>query len=182
MWGNSFSNESALCRMSDGSMARFNEFRRVGHPGTVGMSMYGTEGCYEEQVGSQRWVTKDRRSPWTSTDLLRCGGRPGHEAKDEPWPRSPARDGTHLGVSRDPPRGAAAAGVHGPAQRPQRLAPVPGARLRHGLRAGTLPPNNVWQAARYLIPGLVAHESALKGGALLEVPDLGDPPAGWKAR
>jgi hypothetical protein len=39
---------------------------------------------------------------------------------------------------------------------------------------GTLPPNNVWQAARYMAPGLVAHESAVRGGELLEVPDFGD--------
>ena len=58
VWGNAFSNETALCRMSDGSIARFNEFRRIGHPGTVGMSMYGTEGSYEEPVGGQVWVTR----------------------------------------------------------------------------------------------------------------------------
>ena len=40
-----------LCRMSDGSTARISEFRRIGHPGTVGMSLYGTEASYEEQVG-----------------------------------------------------------------------------------------------------------------------------------
>lgn len=39
------------------------------------------------------------------------------------------------------------------------------------------PPNNVWQAARFAIPGIIAHESCQRGGALLEVPDLGDPPA-----
>lgn len=38
----------------------------------------------------------------------------------------------------------------------------------------SIPPNNVWQAARYVIPGLIGHESAMKGGELLEVPDLGD--------
>ena len=38
---------------------------------------------------------------------------------------------------------------------------------------GTTPPNNVWQAARYCVPGLVAHESALRGGELLEIPDFG---------
>jgi phage tail protein X len=31
-------------------------------------------------------------------------------------------------------------------------------------------------AARYLVPGLIAHESAVRGGVLLEVPDLGAPP------
>ena len=41
----------------------------------------------------------------------------------------------------------------------------------------TFPPNNVWQAARYMVPGLIAHESAKRGGELLEVPDFGDPPA-----
>ena len=40
----------------------------------------------------------------------------------------------------------------------------------------TLPLVNAWQAARYTIPGLVAHESALHGGELMRVPDLGDAP------
>ena len=43
---------------------------------------------------------------------------------------------------------------------------------------GKLPPNNVWDAARYVIPGVVAHESAQRGGELLEVPDLGPAPQG----
>jgi len=42
--------------------------------------------------------------------------------------------------------------------------------------AGELPPCNVWQAARYVLPGLIAHESALRGGELLEIPDFGDAP------
>jgi hypothetical protein len=43
--------------------------------------------------------------------------------------------------------------------------------------SGKQPPNNVWMAARYCVPGIVAHESAKRGGELLEVPDFGDPPA-----
>ncbi len=43
-----------------------------------------------------------------------------------------------------------------------------------------LPPVNAWAAARYNIPGLVAHESAMRGGETLSVPDLGDPPASWE--
>jgi len=34
----------------------------------------------------------------------------------------------------------------------------------------------VWQAARYLVHGLIAHESAMAGGAWLAVPDFGDSP------
>jgi hypothetical protein len=41
---------------------------------------------------------------------------------------------------------------------------------------GRMPPNNVWMAARYLVPGLIAHESSMKQGELMDVPDLGNPP------
>jgi hypothetical protein len=40
----------------------------------------------------------------------------------------------------------------------------------------TQPPNNVWMAARYMLPGIVAHESAKREGELLPIPDFGDPP------
>ena len=40
----------------------------------------------------------------------------------------------------------------------------------------TLPPVNAWQAARWTIPGLVAHESVLRDGEALAVPDCGDAP------
>ena len=38
-----------------------------------------------------------------------------------------------------------------------------------------LPAVNVWEAARYFAPGVMAHKSALAGGELLKVPDWGDP-------
>jgi hypothetical protein len=30
-----------------------------------------------------------------------------------------------------------------------------------------------------MIPGLIAHESALRGGELMDIPDFGDAPADW---
>lgn len=39
------------------------------------------------------------------------------------------------------------------------------------------PPLNAWFAARVNIPGLIAHESALNGGILMDVPDFGDMPS-----
>lgn len=36
---------------------------------------------------------------------------------------------------------------------------------------------NVWEAVRYTAPGIVAHQSALRDGELLPVPDWGDPPS-----
>ena len=43
-----------------------------------------------------------------------------------------------------------------------------------------LPPNNAWDAARYMIPGLIAHESSLRDGELMDVPDLGGAPSDWE--
>ena len=40
----------------------------------------------------------------------------------------------------------------------------------------TMPYVNAWRAARYTIPGLIAHESALKGGVPLDIPDFGEAP------
>ena len=42
-----------------------------------------------------------------------------------------------------------------------------------------LPPNNAWDAARYMIPGIIAHESSLRDGELMDVPDFGPAPADW---
>lgn len=42
---------------------------------------------------------------------------------------------------------------------------------------GKLSPTNAWQAARYNLPGLTAHQSAMQGGVTLDVPDCGNPPA-----
>ena len=39
-----------------------------------------------------------------------------------------------------------------------------------------LPRIHVWEAVRYAAPGLVAHQSALREGERLPIPDFGDPP------
>jgi predicted dehydrogenase len=166
-YGNEFSNESALFRMSDGSMMRINEFRRVGHPGTVALSVYGTDASFEEQTGGadgpryrRTWATKERERCLDVSDLLDCRERDGF------------RD---------------VSGVHDLARLPESYR---GQRNGHlgshqfliddFVRSSvgrTLPPNHVWAAARYLLPGLIAHESAKAEGALLTIPDFGDPPA-----
>ena len=39
-----------------------------------------------------------------------------------------------------------------------------------------MPSVNAWVAARYTIPGLVAHKSAQMGGVPLDIPDYGEAP------
>ena len=46
--------------------------------------------------------------------------------------------------------------------------------------SGKLSPTNAWQAARYNLPGLTAHKSAMEGGITLDVPDCGDTPEGME--
>ena len=43
--------------------------------------------------------------------------------------------------------------------------------------AARQPVINVWEAARYMAMGVMAHKSALKDGERLNVPDWGDAPA-----
>jgi hypothetical protein len=45
------------------------------------------------------------------------------------------------------------------------------------VETGTMPPVNAWTAASFAVPGIIAHQSALQGGARLHVPDFGDTPA-----
>lgn len=177
-WQNGFSNESALFRTSDGGMARINEFRRVGHSGgaSVRCSIYGTEASYEEQANARVWVTRAKEMADVS-GLMVCAPI----RKPDDW-ESRRREGAQedfLG---------GLAPVHPRGRLPPELNGLPNGHygshqflvddFLKGCALGKLPPNHVWQAARYCAPGIVAHESARRGGAVMEVADLGDPPAG----
>ena len=174
-WGNVFSNESALCRMSDDSACRINEFRRVGHPGAVRMSLFGTEGSFEESVAGARWMTKDGKATQDLDDLLACADMPAkREGTRKGMEVVTSDDGTHRLASK----------LHPVDRLPREFVGLPnGHRGSHQflvddfVRAcvdGTTPPNTVWDAARYALPGIIAHESAAQSGKLLEVPDYGD--------
>jgi predicted dehydrogenase len=162
-WDNPFSNQTALVRMSDGSSCRVNEFRRIGHPEVVRMSLFGTQAGFEENATGAVWLTKQGASQRLD-DLLAPG-------------TVPTAQGAYFGLSR----------VH-PAERlPAAFAGVPtGHQGSHAFLVDDFvracvtrqtPPTNVWMAARYALPGIVAHESAMRGGELLPIPDYGDPPA-----
>jgi predicted dehydrogenase len=163
-WGNAFSNETALCRMSDGSCSVVNEFRRVGYPSAERLNLLvGTQASFHSSASGDAWVTKDRTQQTALDNLLATGDRS-------------TERGTYLGL----------AAVHPVERLPSEFAGLPNEhRGSHQflvddfVRAcaeGHQPPNNVWMAARYVVPGLVAHESARRGGELLAVPDFGGPP------
>ncbi len=162
IWHNTFSNECALFKMSDGSAARINEFRRVGHPGGERMSMWGTKGSFELNAAGVAWVTKQRDEVKRLDGIMDISGVPAPDG------------GMWTGVS----------SVHPVARLPRAFVGKPNGHWGShqflvddfvtACVTGIHPPNNVWQAARYTVPGIVAHESAMRGGVLIEVPDFGD--------
>ena len=182
-WKNPFSSETILCKMSDGSVMRINEFRRAGHTGTCGMSMIGNDGSYEQQINPSGegystkaaiWLNKNLDDRQDVSDLIACEGVAESEVKGV-MGKVTATDGTHEGASK----------MHDLSRLPKEFLGLPNGHAgSHQFMvddfvkacvSGKTPPNNVWDAARYLIPGLIGHESAMNGSVLMEVPDFGDP-------
>lgn len=173
LWENPFSNETALFQMSDGSTCRINEFRRIGHPGANRMSLYGTIGSYEEQYNSKIWVTKDCEETVDLTESLRCRTGASYDSASRKTEVPHNTTGGYRNMAENHP-------IHRLPEEYRGL--TNGHEGSHqflvddfvkACAEGGTPPNNVWDAARYLVPGLIAHESALKGGELLEIPDFG---------
>lgn len=171
IWKNTFSNETALFKLSDGGCCRINEFRRAGHPGSIHLSMYGTQGSFEMNHAGAVWLTRNSEEKTHVDDLLKCS--PEKHLGDMDMVVS--EDGTHSGT----------APIHDVSRLPKEFKGLPnGHNGSHQFLVDDFilacvekkaPPNNVWDAARYTIPGIIAHESALKNGVLLSVPDFGDP-------
>lgn len=166
---NDFSNEVALFQTASGAMCRATEFRRV--TGGCPLEVYGTRGTYRDQ----RWHNHDRSSIDLREELTCAPLR-----KPEDWEeqrRQGAQDDFFAGV----------APMHDYERLPASFNGLPNGHggshqfladdfIRMCLR-GQHPPLNVWTAARFCAPGIVAHESARRGGECLPVPDFGDPPA-----
>jgi hypothetical protein len=177
MWGNDISNATALFKLDDGSVMRTNEFRRVGYPSHIRESrlrIFGTEGSFEQMATVSLWQTK--KGVEDVTDLL--------------TPRRSARlDDPELEGIDPALRDAFVSGcapVHDRSRLPETYTGMHnGHEGSHHFLAddfvravvtNTLPPINAWVAARFTLPGIIAHESAKQGGRQLEIPDFGDPP------
>lgn len=174
---NDLSNATALFEVAGGGSFRTNEFRRVGYPSHIRESrfrFFGTEGSFEQLATVSLW--QDKEGVTDVSELL-------HAA-----PSVPADDPSLADV--DPAlRDAFVSGcapVHDRSRLPESYASAPnGHEGSHHFLAddfvtavneGTLPSVNAWVAARYTLPGVIAHQSARRDGERLAVPDFGDPP------
>ncbi|MEO3751864.1 Gfo/Idh/MocA family oxidoreductase [Streptomyces sp. B6B3] len=177
-FGNDFSNATALFEAAGGGSFRINEFRRVGYPSHIRESrfrFFGTAGSLEQLATVSVW--QDKEGVEDITDQLRP--RPTLSSDDPSLAHvAPAlRDAFASGT----------APVHDRSRLPKQFAHAPnGHEGSHHFLAddfvtavttGSLPPVNAWVAARYTLPGIVAHRSALQGGVRLEIPDFGQAPA-----
>ena len=169
MWQNDQSNQIALFKTSDGGVMRIAELRRVGTApleSTVRMSIFGTEGSFEQQVGYASWATKN------SFDII----------TDEIGTFSDVENPYSLKPDYIPPNlwDGGFARVHDRSQLPKEFV---GLSNGHGGSHQFMvddfvmdavgerkAPMNVIDAARYTIPGVLAHQSAQKAGQKLQIP------------
>ena len=175
---NDFSNASALFELDNGTVMRINEMRRVGYPAPIRESRFryfGTEASFEQLATVSLW--QDRYDIVDVSEQLEAA--PSVDL-DDPSLAHVDPELRRAFVSGYAP-------IHDVERVPVELRPLPNGHegSHHFLvddfvRAmvdRTLPPVNAWVAARYTLPGIVAHQSALQDGARLPVPDFGDAPS-----
>ncbi|MDT0157903.1 Gfo/Idh/MocA family oxidoreductase [Microbacterium sp. ARD32] len=177
---NDFSNATALFELAGGGSMRINEFRRVGYPSHLRESRFrwfGTEGSFEQLARTTVWQNRDGVE-----DISHLIDTHASVAHDDPALAhvAPAlRDAFVSGY----------AAIH-EAERARIPAELRSLHNGHegshhflvddfvrAVNDGALPPVNAWQAARFTLPGVIAHESARRGGERLAIPDLGAPDA-----
>jgi len=154
-----FSNETALFKMSNDATVRICEFREVGHGCKKNFSIYGTEASYECKDGRTKrswWKEIDKEIPLNLEEMK--DSLPDEVAKEFEKAKTVV---TRLGFYPDNHKGAHPYLVN---------------EFVDSVANKRQPVINIWEAARYMAMGIMAHKSALKDGETLNVPDWGDAP------
>jgi len=177
MFDNDVSNAFALFEMDNGGAFRTNELRRVGYPSHKRESrfrFFGEASSFEETIDVTYWHDKER--VLDVTELIATGST---MSLDDPRLADVAPALREAFV-------AGAAPAHHQERLPKEFQGLPNGHegAHHFLvddfaRAvvdGMQPAVNAWQAARYTLPGVIAHQSMRNGGERLPIHDLGDCP------
>ncbi|MBF4458795.1 Gfo/Idh/MocA family protein [Pseudoclavibacter sp. VKM Ac-2867] len=178
MFDNNFSNATALFELSEGGSMRINEMRRVGYPSHIRESRFryfGTEGSFEQLAEVAVW--QDKQGVTDVSDLIATDATADADDPSLAHVAPALRDAFVSGHSK----------VHDTSRLPAEFSGVHnGHEGSHhflvddfvtAVNNRTLPPVNAWVAARFTLPGIVAHRSALAGGERLPINDFGDAPA-----
>ena len=188
-YNNPFSNTTMLLELSNGGIARISENRCVGWraPETYISQFYGTDGCYEFSVAKHHlasWIKGDPASRVAMQDVSeQLHPKSVYEALCADYSDGIQKICEGAGFRETAP-------VHPIERLPKEYTGIPNGHngTHHFLiddfcrayTTGKLSPTNIWQVARWNIPGLLAHQSAMAGGKTMDVIDLGDPPADWE--
>lgn len=187
-YDNPFASESMLMELSNGGIVRISENRCLGwlSPETYITQFYGTDGGYEFSVAHHHQAIWDPDRP--GKVIMRDVSRELQPDSIYNLMRTDYDAAIQSIADSD------GFGETSPIQPTKRL-PVEFSGMFNGhngthhfliddfcraFETGKLSPTNIWAVARYNLPGLVAHQSALMGGVPLDVPDLGDPPSDWE--
>jgi len=171
-YGDSFSNETAMFRMSNEAVVRICEFRQIGHMNVETVRIFGSEASFHHNtwntVTESRPISDEEMRDRLPDEVYRAF----YERMVENDKRKKRdtntfyRDADFTASRQD----ARVYGGHGGSH----------AFLVHefvsSIAEDRQPEINVWEAVRYMAAGVMAHKSALQDGAWLDVPDWGDAP------
>lgn len=181
-WDNPFSNCSMLIKLDNGGILRISENRRVAwrHPETYITTFNCTEGSYECSLLQHSYIKMDEKGSVVYEDL-----------SDLLNPKEITANRNAENFMNQALNGKwqdTAAPIQAVGRLPKEFdGLITGHGGTHGFMVddfcqafvtGKLSPTNAWQAAKYNLPGLVAHKSAMQGGVVLDIPDFGEPPVG----
>ena len=182
LWGNEFSNMSALFELADGGAMRTNEFRRVGYWNghESRFRFYGTDAVMEQTGHGATFSVKTEGQDYAKGETIDIsdlfythGGQipDGFGDVDPALMQSFAsgtakvQDRSRLPIEFE--------GAHNGHEGSHHFLADDFVRA---VTSKTQPPVNAWTAAHFTLPGVVAYESAKQGGVRLPIPDFGDGP------
>jgi predicted dehydrogenase len=173
---NAFTNEVALFQMSNGATVRIAEMRETpGCPGNDSETfrVFGTLGSYSEgrwcEIARPDYDNIDLSNPPRPTTVQVTKKEmfdPLPQEVQDAFKRAMNKtvDETDLQNLDFNPQG------HGGSH------PYMVHEFVEAVANNRQPATNIWEAARYMVMGVMAHKSALKDGETLEIPDWGDAP------
>ena len=177
-----------LLELSNGGIARISENRCIGWhaPETYISQFYGTDGAYEFSVARHSLAQWDPENPNTvimKDVTAELQPKEVYELITSDYDEAIYRIGRGIGFHSTSP-------IQPLHRLPKEIEGVHNGHngthhfvvddFCRAYDTGKLSPTNIWNAARYNIPGLMAHQSALNGGQVMDVIDLGNPPEDWE--
>ena len=161
-----YSNEVALFQMSNGASVRICEFRELAgnlhRPETF--RVIGTRGTYAERVWKENFRTDSSPARELETTTLT------DEEMRDPFPPEVALAFRRIEAPTATDHSDFTPTGHGGSH------PYLVHEFVEAVATQRQPATNAWEAARYMVMGVMAHKSALRDGERLDVPDFGDAP------